>query len=175
VKIKKMYYIYPSTIDPNFRSVVRVILTNNTIWTKWELTEVNREHLPFADFTIKLVPRRELDKYQPSTIEFYTLNPSKPIRFSYTINGRYIYIDADNWQNGVPESGLTLRDYRKYVTLHEVGHALGYDHKVCDDQTAIGGKCPIMYQMTRGPPPGFAGVAFSPYPYSQESFLLPDL
>ena len=160
-KKKKLYYIYPSALDGDFQAKVDHIIQTNKTWVDWTLTPVPSDRVDLADFTIRLAPRTDLNKYQPLVPERYA-GSNKIIRFSYTIDGKYIYIDAQNWLHGVKESGLPLDDYQKYVILHEVGHALGLDHTACNDQTAVGLKCPIMYQMTRGPPKGFAGVNFAP-------------
>ena len=50
--------------------------------------------------------------------------------------------------------------YRRYVILHEVGHAIGYDHSECDEKNSIKGKCPIMFPITKGAPDGTNGVYF---------------
>ena len=140
------YYIYVSKLDPDFKSAVQQILDENTIWRGHGLEPATSRST--ADFTIRLVARSFLDRYHREP-EYY---PSgKEIRFSFTINRCRIYIDANNWLYGVPESQLSVSEYRKYVILHEVGHALGYDHEACPVHAL---NCPVMYQMTRGPPSG---------------------
>ena len=137
------YYIYDSNLDKQFKSAVRQILDENTVW-RGLVPSTRRSN---ADFTIRLVPRSFLDRYHCERPEYY---PSgKQIRFSFTINRHRIYIDAENWLHGVPESRLSLTEYQKYVILHEVGHALGYTHEECSVYAL---NCPVMYQMTRGPP-----------------------
>lgn len=78
-----------------------------------------------------------------------------PVRLSVTFYGKRpieIMIDADNFINGVPISKLGKKEYRKYVINHETGHALGYSHLPCNDESKI---CPVMYQMTKGVPHGY--------------------
>ena len=59
-----------------------------------------------------------------------------------------IYLLKDNWDTIPPASGFTRRDdYRRYVLLHEVGHALGRGHETC---TESGAPAPIMMQQTLG-------------------------
>jgi hypothetical protein len=127
-----------------------------------ESSNVNNTHnvrytpdINSADIVIRLVPRKELTKYH-SKIEYYP-GSQKQIRFSFTWQKPkpHIAIDNINWRDGVPESGLTLSQYRRYVIQHEFMHALGYDHQPCNAETAPGGVCPVLYQSTRGPPAGF--------------------
>ena len=91
-----------------------------------------------------------------SVIEMLGLAPQyyddgRRIKFSVTTQSTfmrpYIYINADNWVEGVVESGLSLADYRRYVINHEFGHGLGFNHAKCTTNP-----CPVMYQSTRGCP-----------------------
>ena len=145
---ERTYYIHASALDSTFEQQVESIINADTIWKRKGFT-LTRSGAT-ADFNIKLVLRRELDKYHKPR-EYY--RDGSEIRLSFTINRRDIVIDADNWRNGVPQSGLDLQEYRRYVIMHEVGHALGYDHVPC-----VRSPCPVMYQMTRGPPEGIHGV-----------------
>lgn len=60
----------------------------------------------------------------------------------YTQFPKLIEFDSENWEKGVKESGLNIDEYRQYLVVHELGHALGYDH--IDDHSGI------MFQVTRG-------------------------
>lgn len=81
------------------------------------------------------------------------------VRLSSTTAGRpmLIEIDEGNWR-GDNRSGLSIDEYKQYVILHEFLHAFGYDHQECNESTIhiVNGekRCPIMYQSTKGPPPG---------------------
>ena len=158
--MQRTYYIHPSRIDPKFQDRVRRIMSQNQ-WSRYNLHEATTPDA--ADMTIRLSRRARLDEWH-RVKEYY---PSgKEIRFSMTINMRRIYIDAENWLNGVPESGMTVTQYRQYVILHEVGHGLGYDHAPCDKKNSYMGTCPVMYQGTRGPPKGFKpGFNVTPVDY----------
>ena len=138
----RTYFIYDSAIDPLFKQRVEDIINADTIWKHKGFTLTRTHTSGDADFNIKLVPRRELDKYHKPRENY---KDGSEIRFSFTINRRDIVIDAQNWTRGVIQSGLNLEEYQRYVILHEVGHALGYDHVACKKAP-----CPIMYQMTRG-------------------------
>jgi hypothetical protein len=146
------YYIYASKLDLNFKATVMRIIAG--MGREIDLSPAERRSA--ADFTIRLVPRVYLDNFHTKK-EFYPAS-GKEIRFSFTVDDTRIYIDGTNWKQGVPESGLSRTAYRTYVIQHEVGHALGHRHKKCNWVTATGRKCPVMYQMTRGPPIGFHGV-----------------
>lgn len=61
-------------------------------------------------------------------------------------NGANVVINAWRWVNGTP--GYTkLRDYRRYVINHEVGHALGFAHQECPGPGTL---APVMLQQTLG-------------------------
>jgi predicted Zn-dependent protease len=150
-RMSKTYYIISSNLDPFFEQSTEEIIRSNQIWKNhgYKLTRVN--NVKEADFTIALVPRKSLNKPYGKK-EYYP--DGREIRFSKTVDHKTILIDDVNWIKGVPDSGLSLYDYRQYVILHEVGHALGFTHRHCNHSV----NCPIMYQMTRGVPKGHAGV-----------------
>lgn len=139
---------------------MRDMIRRGKVWSR-VCTLVEVSHPQHADFTIEVASRSRIVSVRRSTDFEYYPNTKKRIHFSYTIGGRYIYIDEINWRYGVAESGLPVEIYRQYVLFHEIGHALGYDHQPCSQD-----KCPIMYQMTRGPPPGYGryGVDLGPHP-----------
>ena len=142
---KLLYYCEDSQIDHGFKASVRNILANSN-WHKYRDFE-ETDDKSIADVIIKLTARDELDIYHktPKYRADGTL-----IRFSITTYGKrpYIcYIDSENWLYGVPQSKLSLEDYRKYVINHEFGHGLDYGHQKCTS-----GLCPVMYQATRGAP-----------------------
>ena len=145
-----LYYCKPSNIDVGFKESVRNILSGSK-WKKYRsYSEVDNE--ADADIVINLATREELDKYH--TKAKYRPN-GKRLRFSITTYSESeksrCHIDAENWMHGVEESGLTLMEYRKYIINHEFGHGLGYDHQECRKGS---GRCPVMYQSTRGAPEG---------------------
>ena len=144
------YFIENSDLDENFKEITSNILHN----TKWRnihnIQEVQNN--AYSDIIIKLSTDEELDKWHKNKLEdkYYDGNP---MRFSITWQGikskPKVYINYKNWQ-GVPYSGLGIDEYRKYVIEHEFGHALGYDHLECNSSTVVDGRCPVMYQSTRG-------------------------
>lgn len=162
------YHVAPCAADPQFKPEVERIIARSELRTKFKLqpaANVNNERND-ATITIEMPSKEEMDKeYADDATEHYAGQKKKQIRFSYTTQGPKmkpkIYIDPINWQ-GVPESGLSLNDYRTYVIQHELMHALGFDHQECNAKTASRGVCPLMYQSTRGPPSGEYRCGFNP-------------
>ena len=136
------YYVKPTNLDKFFQRDVINIINNNKVWKKKGFILIPSDE-ETADFTVELRHREKMPYYGDDKYD-----SGKKIYFSLTMNGNVILIDHINWQ-GVPESLLSVLEYKKYVITHEVGHALGYDHVPC---TMENNKCDVMYQMTRGPP-----------------------
>lgn len=148
------YYIDES-LSIDFAAQCRRILQKSSIHDTYTIKEVFDKKS--ADIEIYLVTRDNmLKKRGTKPLEMYP-GTDKPIYFSWTYQKPKptIYIDEINWLYGVDESGLNIQEYRTYVIQHEFMHALGYDHQVCNKNTAPNGVCPIMYQSTRGCPKGF--------------------
>lgn len=150
------YLVYDSPLDENFAERVDGYLKRSKWNEYYNLINVKYRDDPetTADMYIRLVPDNEI--YQQSN-DLYP--DGTPIRFSTTVQSGImkpqISINSVNWLNGVKQSGLSLDEYREYVINHEVGHGLGKDHLTCDGKTVVDGRCPVMYQSTRGCPDGF--------------------
>ncbi len=143
---KVRYFIYNN--DAAFKRECSKILAS-TEWRKiFEIEEV--QTLNESNVDIKLVEDSFFDSNYKKKQEYYA--DGSPIRFSITKYGgprKNIFINKKNWE-GVPQSGLNLKQYREYVINHEFGHALGFDHLPCNEKTVVNGVCPVMYQSTRG-------------------------
>lgn len=136
--------------DADKELVKKILITSD--WNKlYDIQIVDKAEKD--TIKIYLVPREKMSS-KLGTIPKFTVEKypdGSTMHFSYTVQGIHstpiCYIDKTNWENGVKQSKLSVDEYKIYVINHEFGHALGMDHKDCEN-----GKCPVMYQMTRGPP-----------------------
>lgn len=62
-------------------------------------------------------------------------------------NGNLVVLNAWRWLNGADPYAGDLRNYRRYLVNHEMGHALGNSHEVCPEALAL---APVMMQQTKG-------------------------
>lgn len=62
-------------------------------------------------------------------------------------NGDLVVLNAWRWLNGAPAYADDLRNYRRYLISHEVGHALGNGHVECPGPGQL---APVMMQQTKG-------------------------
>lgn len=80
---------------------------------------------------------------------------------------RLTLFSFDNWLQR-PRAAMafvTQMDYRRYLVLHECGHALGLGHPNQLARGRAGVPAPVMLQQTRG----FMGYAPNPWPLSLEA------
>lgn len=146
------YYIEPNVTYPTFRDETHNIIQNSG-WNKMynlQLSEDSKKSLIF----INLVPTETLSSYKDENDNNFDIDGRK-LNYSITSQSRFshplILIDSDNWKFGVKRSSLTLDQYKEYVITHEFGHALGFDHQKCDQNSLDKeGRCPVMNQSTRG-------------------------
>ncbi len=61
--------------------------------------------------------------------------------------GDLVVLNAWRWLNGAPAYAGDLRNYRRYLINHEVGHALGNGHVDCPGTDVL---APVMMQQTKG-------------------------
>ena len=59
---------------------------------------------------------------------------------------KVIVLNRRNWEQVPKLFKGTLKEYRQYLVMHEVGHAHGKGHEV----GIVGKPCPVMYQQTKG-------------------------
>jgi hypothetical protein len=100
------------------------------------------------DVIMRLTPRHVIDELFGDDGELANLSVT-----DFSGHPRKIYIDHKNWQT-IPK-GFTgcHTTYKQYLLQHEMGHAIGlfhHDHPL-HGQTHPG-KCPVMYQQTKGTP-----------------------
>ena len=103
-----------------------------------------------VNFTIILTP-----------IDIIKKNFPENLSWTYTISKNHyiVYINEYRWNFGSKKlNNIKIKDYRKYVINHEIGHVIGLDHKKCNLNKS--NKSPIMMQQTKG-----TGLCeFNPYP-----------
>ena len=80
-------------------------------------------------------------------------------------NQRHIYINLQNWRSGANAGFADVRQYRRYVVNHEVGHVLGYGHVDARHHCRNGGRASVMSQQTKGQ------FGCTPYSHVQGSTL----
>ena len=81
------------------------------------------------------------------------------LSYTFFTTPSVIVIDFGNWNSAHEKLGIKKIEYEQYVIFHEVGHAIGKDHKpIPSDVTK---PYPIMYQTTLGLPDL---KRFLPYP-----------
>lgn len=77
-----------------------------------------------------------------------------------------VYLNRARWTGALPNgSGMSLRNYRRYLVNHEVGHALGASHVKCErarDGSPV--TSPVMLQQTKGT----CGCVPSPWPNAED-------
>lgn len=64
----------------------------------------------------------------------------------YFYGKHIILLNYTNWNTG-GKSNMDIDRYRRYVINHEVGHAIGRQHRKCPGDKCI---APVMMQMTKG-------------------------
>ncbi len=75
-------------------------------------------------------------------------------------NGNKVVLNGKRWVLGADAYGSDLKNYRRYLVNHEVGHYLGYRHVQCPGK---GRSAPVMMQQTKG----LAGCRKNPWPQAR--------
>lgn len=159
-RILKKVFIDESR-SPEFAEEYKQILANNReLNEKYDIQFVDPID---ADIFVHIVPREKMAEMHTGKVEKYVDGSRIWFSWTYQYPKPRIFIDETNWFEGVKQSGLTIPQYRQYVALHEFMHALGFDHQPCETKV-----CPVMYQATRGPPPGKkAGYNITPVDWTR--------
>lgn len=72
-------------------------------------------------------------------------------------NGDLVVLNGVRWASGIGAYRGNLRDYRRYLVNHEMGHALGQEHRECPGS---GSPAPVMQQQSYG----LDGCTQNPWP-----------
>lgn len=78
---------------------------------------------------------------------------------------REVVINAARWFGGSPAWPGGVSDYRRMVTNHETGHALGLGHRNCPED---GAPAPVMMQQSKGLTFGGHTCVPNPWPLADE-------
>lgn len=76
-----------------------------------------------------------------------------------------VVINANRWFGGSKFVNLTVRDYRRLVINHEVGHAIGQRHRGCPNE---GASAPVMMQQSLGLTTDGRTCRANPWPLTYE-------
>ena len=132
--------VEPATgINPRvFTDLAERILSNPRGWTG------------AADWTLQWVPGSDADirvvLATPDTVDRLCARAGlRTVGRLSCWNGQFAAINVDRWKHGSKGFVGPLHVYRRYVLNHEVGHALGYGHRVCPRRDA---RAPVMQQQT---------------------------
>ena len=133
-----------------FTDIIKTILNDKNAWSKYFDVQ----------FCCLGSNNEQYDKYFGKDILHIYLTPEddivKECQFNglscYTYIKNEIYFNYNNWMNESPKFlskfKQSLDGYRRYLVLHEVGHALGLGH--LDAKKFDGLPAPIMSQQTKG-------------------------
>jgi hypothetical protein len=132
--------VEPATgIDPHvFTAIAEQVLNDERGWTG------------AADWALQRVADREADirvvLATPATVDRLCARAGLHTGGRVSCyNGRFAALNVDRWRTGAKAFDGPLREYRRYLLNHEVGHGLGYGHERCP---RAGGPAPVMQQQT---------------------------
>jgi len=121
----------------DFSKLVRRVLSDRRGWIEREPVAFRLSADPEPDLRITLAPPATVDR---------RCRPLETNGIFSCWNGRRVMINHWRWEHGAG-SFENLRRYRLYLLNHEIGHALGRDHRDCPGE---GRPAPVMMQQTKG-------------------------
>ena len=91
------------------------------------------------DFTVEILPDAQIQTLFGKDFAGLSVTDrgATPVR---------VVLNRENWTRVPRDFEGSLKEYRRYLVLHEVGHVLGLNHVPWQD----GAACPTMMQQTRG-------------------------
>jgi hypothetical protein len=149
-------------IPTDVQEEMRFYLQDSRGWSAlgYELVEVTNRTRK-TDVVIYLLPKEEMDRKYGNMPHLrgmsITDTGSRPYRIDLHQTNWFVPPAAFQANAELLPTMSREEQYRCYVTNHEMGHALGYDHV-----PARQGMCAVMYQQTRGTGPSLC-VA-NPFP-----------
>lgn len=142
-------FVYNSSLkakEATFQQEVSSILYDEKGWGSYEYIFTDMKNFPqrLDTLSIILTPEDITDSFTGTT--------GFSICLCGTNQPNVILINEKNWETG-GNSKMNIKDYRKYVIYHEVGHYLGFFHPTHETVMKVTKekKGSIMMQMTRGP------------------------
>lgn len=124
------------------RDLIHQVLTHPNGWSKQGVVYAYRQNQPHI--LIHIVPERVVAQECGPALRGRKMNCA----YRGTFPNR-IYLDEDHWHAAPAASGMTLSEYRQYVTTHEIGHCypLYKDHPF--EQGKGYGKNGVCYGMSQ--------------------------
>lgn len=136
-----------------FARAVREILCDARGWIA--SGRVRFAYHPRGEVVVSLNPAAETER---RCLDLVGLS----VRYTYSCAGSSeAVLNARRWFDGSPTLDMTVRQYRRLLVNHEVGHVLGHGHRGCP---AAGARAPVMMQQSKG----LNGCRPNPWPRSYE-------
>jgi hypothetical protein len=131
---------------PHEQAFVLSVLNDPRGWAAYGFAFVRANADADADVTVCLASAAEMGARYPQT---HLRGLSVTDR---TADKPRIFLNASNWACPPAASGYAadragVQEYRTYVVLHEMGHALGLGHATCP---APGALAPVLVQQSKG-------------------------
>lgn len=132
-----------------FADAVDAILGDPRSWTANDDLRLERVAGGTVDFRITLASPPTVDRL---------CRPLDTGGYLSCWNGGRALLNVDRWNQGATTYGDDVAGYRIYLVNHEVGHALGHDHRRC---SRAGEPAHVMVQQTKS----LGGCTPNPWPH----------
>ena len=122
-------------VGEEFATAVEGILFSDRGWSRSGGVAFRRVVRGARHFRVILASRATTDRL---------CAPAQTMGLYSCHNSGLVVLNAWRWRRGA-KAYNRLGRYRTYLVNHEVGHALGFGHRLCS-----GGRAPVMMQQTKG-------------------------